>query len=216
MIQINAATALFGLSVTISRLALQNSRCRMQIPLQISFRDMDPSPAIEARIREKAAKLERHASRITSCRVVVEARNRHQRQGTLYNVHIDLRAPGEQLVVGHGHPLDHAHEDVYVAIRDAFAAAKRRLEDHAQRARGDVKTHEDAPHGKVARLFADHGFIATSDGLEVYFHRNSVVGDGFESLAAGDDVRLVVAENESADGPQASTVVKLGKHHLTG
>ena len=188
----------------------------MAIPLQISFRDMDPSPAIEARIREKAAKLERFASRITSCRVVVEARNRHQRQGTLYNVHIDLRAPGEQLVVGHGHPLDHAHEDVYVAIRDAFAAARRRLEDHARRARGDVKTHVEAPHGRIARLLPDHGFIATSDGQEVYFHRNSVVGHAFESLAVDDEVRLVVAENEGNDGPQASTVEKLGKHHLVG
>ena len=188
----------------------------MQLPLQISFRDMDPSPAIEARIREKAAKLERFASRITSCRVVVEARNRHQRQGTLYNIHIDLRAPGEEMVVGHGHPLDHAHEDVYVAIRDAFAAARRRLEDHTRRMRGDVKTHVDAPHGKIVRLFVDHGFIETSNGFEVYFHKNSVVGDGFESLAAGDEVRLVVAEKEGADGPQASTVVKLGKHHLVG
>jgi ribosomal subunit interface protein len=188
----------------------------MPIPLQITFRDMDPSPAIEARIREKAAKLERFAPRITSCRVVVEERNRHQRQGRLYGIHIDLRAPGEELVAGHGHPLDHAHEDVYVAIRDAFAAARRRLEDHSRRQRGDVKTHDAAPHGKIARLFPDHGFIETSDGFEVYFHKNSVTGGGFESLVAGDEVRLVVAENESAAGPQASTVVKLGKHHPTG
>ena len=188
----------------------------MQIPLQISFRDMDPSPAIEVRIREKAAKLERFAERITSCRVIVEARNRHQRKGRLYSVHIDLRAPGEELIAGHGHPLDHAHEDVYVAIRDAFAAARRRLEDHARRFRGDVKTHADAPHGKIARLFPDYGFIETSDGFEVYFHKNSVIGDGFESLAVGDAVRLVVAEQESAEGPQASTVVKLGKHRMIG
>jgi ribosomal subunit interface protein len=186
----------------------------MTIPLQISFRDMDPSPAIEARIREKAAKLERFASRITSCGVVVEARNRHQRQGRLYNVRINLRAPGEELVVGQGHPHDHAHEDVNVAIRDAFDAARRQLEDHTHRQRGDVKTHAEAPHGKIARLFPDHGFIATSDGNEVYFHRNSVSGDRFESLETGDEVRLVVAEGEGIEGPQASTVVKLGKHHL--
>ena len=68
----------------------------MAIPLQISFRDMDPSPAIEARIREKAAKLERFAARLTSCRVTVEARNRHQRQGRLYSIRVDLRAPGEE------------------------------------------------------------------------------------------------------------------------
>ena len=188
----------------------------MTIPLQISFRDMDPSPAIETRSREKAAKLERFAARLTSCRVTVEARNRHQRQGRLYSIHIDLRAPGEELVAGHGRPQDHAHEDVYVAIRDAFAAARRRLEDHTRRQRGDVKTHAEPPHGRIVRLFPDHGFIETSDGFEVYFHKNSVASDGFDSLAVGDAVRVVVAEKEGTEGPQASTVVKLGKHRPAG
>jgi ribosome-associated translation inhibitor RaiA len=120
----------------------------MAIPLQISFRDMDPSPAIEARIREKAAKLERFAARATGCRVTVAARSRHQRRGRLYSIRIDLRTPGEELVAGHGHPRDHAHEDVHVAIRDAFAAAQRRLEDHVRRRRGDVKAHAGATRGK--------------------------------------------------------------------
>jgi ribosome-associated translation inhibitor RaiA len=120
----------------------------MPIPLQISFRDMDPSPAIETRIREQAAKLERFAARVTGCRVIVEARNRHQRQGRLYGIRIDLRWPGEEVVAGHGHPQDHAHEDVYVAIRDAFAAARRQLEDRSRCRRGDVKTHAGVPRVK--------------------------------------------------------------------
>jgi ribosomal subunit interface protein len=188
----------------------------MQTPLQITFRDMDPSPAIEARIREKAAKLERFFDRITSCRVVVEARNKHQRTGRLYAVRIDLRLPGEEVVAGHGHPQDHAHEDVHVAIRDAFDALGRRLEDHARRFRAEVKQHTAPAHGRVARLFPDYGFVETADGQEVYFHRNSVAEGSFAHLRAGDEVRLVVAEGEGEKGAQASTVIPVGKHHPQG
>jgi len=113
----------------------------MQFPLEISFRNMDPSPAVEARIREKAAKLERFHDRIVGCSVVVEAPHRHHHKGKLYSVHIDISVPGKDLVVDRAKPLDHAHEDVYLAVRDAFNAAVRRLEDHASRMRGEVKTH---------------------------------------------------------------------------
>lgn len=102
----------------------------MQTPLQISFRGMDPSPAVEARIRDKAARLERLHDRITSCHVVVQAPHRHQHQGNLYEVRIQLRIPGQhELVVNREGRLDPAHEDVYVAIRDAFQAAERLLAD---------------------------------------------------------------------------------------
>jgi ribosomal subunit interface protein len=117
----------------------------MQIPLEISFRNMDPSPAVEARIREKAEKLERFHDRIIGCTVVVEAPHRHQHKGKLYTVRIDISVPGKDVVVDRTKPLNHAHEDVYVAVRDAFAAAVRRLEDHARRMRGDVKTHAAPP-----------------------------------------------------------------------
>jgi ribosomal subunit interface protein len=113
----------------------------MQIPLQISFRNMDPSPAVEDRIRKKAAKLERFHDRIVGCSVVVEAPHRHQHKGKLYTVHLDISVPGKDIIVDRAGPIDQAHEDVYVAIRDAFAAAARQLEDHSRRMRGDVKTH---------------------------------------------------------------------------
>jgi len=113
----------------------------MQIPLQISFRNMDPSPAVEARIRKKAAKLERFHSRIIGCSVVVEAPHRHRNKGKLYNVRVDISVPGKDVVVDRAKPVNHAHEDVYVAIRDAFNAATRRLEDRARKMRGEVKNH---------------------------------------------------------------------------
>lgn len=189
----------------------------MQLPLQISFRNMDASEAIEARIREKAGKLERFADRIMSCRVVIEAPNRRGHKGKLYHVRIDMKVPGGgEIVVNREAPENHAHEDVYVALRDAFNAAARQLEDHSRQRRGDVKVHEVPLHGKVARIFSDrdYGFVMASDGREVYFHRNSVVEGSFDDLAEGSEVRLVVDDEEGEKGPQASTVRPVGKHHL--
>ena len=188
----------------------------MQIPLQITFREIGPSPAIEANIREKAERLERFSDRITSCRVVVEARNTTHSKGKVYTCSVDITVPGHEIVVGRVGPKNQAHEDVYVAIRDSFNAAARQLEDHARRDRVDVKTHEAPLHGKVLRLNQGegYGFIALPDGQEVYFHQNSVVNGKFTTLVVGGEVRLVVAENESEHGPQASTVTPIGKHHI--
>ncbi|MGO8842952.1 MAG: ribosome hibernation-promoting factor, HPF/YfiA family [Methyloceanibacter sp.] len=113
----------------------------MQVPLQISFRNMDPSPAVEAVVREKAAKLDRYFDRIVSCDVTVEAPHHHHHRGKLYKVRIDIGVPGKDVHVNQEGAQNHAHEDVYVAIRDAFDAAVRQLEDHARRLRGEVKSH---------------------------------------------------------------------------
>jgi ribosomal subunit interface protein len=113
----------------------------MQIPLQIAFKNMDSSPALESLIEEKARKLERFSDRITSCRVVVEAPHRHHRTGKLYEVSIEITVPPKgEVVVNREHRHDPAHEDVRVAIRDAFDAAVRQLEDHERKVRGDTKT----------------------------------------------------------------------------
>jgi ribosome-associated translation inhibitor RaiA len=111
----------------------------MSLPLQITFRHMDPSPALEARIRRKAAELEQVFNRITACRVVVESRHRHRHQGNLFEVRVDLSVPGSQLVAGRNHAFDHAHEDAHTAVRDAFEAARRQLEDHVRAVRDDAK-----------------------------------------------------------------------------
>jgi ribosomal subunit interface protein len=188
----------------------------MQIPIEVTFRNMDRSDAVEAAVFEKSKKLERFFDRIVSCRVVVEAPHRRHTKGRLYNVRIDIGVPGKEIVVNHNGPKNHAHEDVYVAIRDAFNAAARRLEDHSRKVRGEVKTHEVPRHGKILRLFPyeGYGFIETSDGREIYFHKNSVVNDRFDDLEVGDEVRLEIAHGESEHGPQATTVTPIGKHHI--
>lgn len=186
----------------------------MQSPVQITFRNMDPSPAVEAKIRSHAEHLERFDDSIVSCRVVVELQHRHHHQGNLYHVSVDLKVPGAELVAGRSAAQHHAHEDVYVAIRDAFDALRRQLEDHARRERGDVKTHETPAHGRIAELHPEHGRIETADGREVYFHRNSVLGADFGALAVGDEVRF--SEEAGEVGPQATTVHAVGKHHIVG
>jgi ribosomal subunit interface protein len=113
----------------------------MRLPVQISFRGMEASPAVERRIREQVAKLERFHARVMSCNVVVEARARRQLKGKHYRIGIDLRAPGFEIVVGRTGSKNPAHEDIYVALRDSFAALGRQLEDRARIARGDVKAH---------------------------------------------------------------------------
>ena len=113
----------------------------MQPPIRITFRQMEPSPAVEERIRARAADLERFHHHITDCHVVVHAPHHHQKHGGIYHVRIDLAVPGSVIIVNREAGLEHAHEDVYVAIRDAFDAARRQLEDFTRRQRGAVKSH---------------------------------------------------------------------------
>ena len=188
----------------------------MKIPLQITFRGFPHSDAVEANIREKAAKLDNFYPRIMSCRVVVEAKHHHHHKGNLYHVSIDLTVPRKEIAVSHEQHDEHSREDVYVAIRDAFGAAKRQLEDYARIKRGDVKVHEIPDYGRVVKLMPeeDYGVLQTPDGREIYFHRNSVLESGFDVLEVGSEVRYV--EQEGDKGPQASTVHIIGKHHLLG
>ncbi len=181
----------------------------MQIPAEITLRDIPHSDAVEARIREKIEKLDRFHERVMSCRVTVESPQQRKHQGKLYSVHIDMKVPGGgELVVNRMQ-----NEDIYVAIRDAFNAAGRQLEDHARRQRGDVKTH-DVPHtGRVIQMFPvrGYGFIETPDRRQIYFHRNSVAQPGFDRLEIGTEVEFV--EETGNEGPQAR-LVSLGKHHV--
>jgi len=183
----------------------------MQLPLQVTFRNLPPSEAVEAAVRERAGRLDRFFDRIMACRVVVEAPHQHHRKGRLYHVRINLTVPGEELVVSREPAEHHAYEDVYVAIRDAFDEARRQLEDHVRRHRGWKKPRVGPPHGRVSRLLKEegYGFLETTDGREVYFHRNSVLQEGFDRLDVGTEVRF--AEEKGEEGPQASTVEIVGK-----
>jgi cold shock CspA family protein/ribosome-associated translation inhibitor RaiA len=182
----------------------------MQLPLQITFRNLAPSAAIDAAVRKRATRLERFYPRLMACRVVVESPHRRHHQGKVFHVRIDLTVPQGELLVSRDPAEHHAHEDVHVAIRDAFNAARRRLLDYARKQRGDVKAPLAGPRARVARLFPeqDHGFLTTPDGREIYFHKRSVLSDAFGRLAVGDEVAFT--EEMGEQGPQASTVRRVG------
>ena len=188
----------------------------MQIPLQITYRGFPPSEAIAAKIRQQVEKLHRFSDRITSCQVVVEAPHQHHRQGNIYQVRINLTLPGKELVIDRNSSQNHSHEDLYVAIRDAFAAAQRRLKSYAAVQRKETKVHEIPSHGRVISLLPEdgYGFIETSEGHEVYFHQNSLLNCTLRDLQLGSEVRL--SEHIGDKGLQASSVRLIGKHHFPG
>ena len=204
----------------------------MQLPLQITFRNMERLEGVEELIRAEAEKLEDFYSQIMGCRVAVEVPHGHHRKGNLYHIRIDLTLPGKELVIKHEPSLSKGirqaggvemkkrlevgapHRDLHLAIRDAFKIAGRRLQDYARRQRGDVKTHEAPSIGRVSKLLPEegYGFLSTPDGREVYFHKDSVLNRGFRRLRVGSKVGFV--EEQGEKGPQASTVRVRGKRPI--
>jgi ribosomal subunit interface protein len=178
----------------------------MNIPVQITFRHIEQSPALEERIRKLMLRLEKFSAHILRCHVVVAAPHQHSRQGTIFEFRIEITVPGEQIVIDRTHPLHQSHEDPYVALRDLFRAARRKLEEYERQQRLEVKTHFEPKQGRICEIDPRRRFgrIETEDGRLVYFHRNSVVGDRFENLVTGSRVRF--AEQTGDRGPHASAV----------
>jgi len=184
----------------------------MQTPLELVFDDVESSPAVEQRVRERVGRLERFYDGITSCHVALSTPHRHQRKGRHWSVRIEVRVPGTELVTSREPGDVEAHEDLLVAIRDAFDAMERELNAWHAKIQGDVKTQVPPPQGRIRELDRQRGFgqIAMTDGRLVYFHRNSVVEPDFDALEPGDPVEVVVRAKESDLGPQASTVRRIG------
>jgi len=142
----------------------------MTLPVQITYRNLQPSPAVTARVHSEVAKLDRYFSRITSCRVMIEAPHRHHKWGELFHIRLELGVPGAELVVKH-EPSAHSalaneagakwtkhletnprHKDIYIAIHDAFKEARRSLADYVRTLRGDVKLHSRIPLPRASKL----------------------------------------------------------------
>lgn len=177
----------------------------MQAPLKISTHRIALSPAMEEMVRERSEWLERFYPRLTHCEVVVNGYSGHHRTGGPVAVRIHLGVPGDELTVDR-----QESESVDLALREAFDAARRRLQDYLRIQRGAVKAHEPQPEGKVIRLFPDdgYGFLRSPDGREVYFHAHSVLAPGFATLQVGSEVRYT--EEQGDEGPQASSLIPLG------
>ncbi|QBR70847.1 30S ribosomal protein S30 [Beijerinckiaceae bacterium] len=187
----------------------------MQVPLDITFQNSEPSESIRSEIEKHAQRLEKFSDRITSCHVAVTVPATRHRHGDLFEINIRIAMPQHKDVfVTKTHRDAPEHEHVVVAIKDAFAAAQRQIEDAVREMRGQVKLHKEESYGRVTKFVAGegYGFIQTADGGEVYFHRNSVLDNAFDHLTIGSEVRFV--EEIGEKGPQASTVRLVGKHHL--
>jgi ribosome-associated translation inhibitor RaiA/cold shock CspA family protein len=181
----------------------------MDTPLEIVFHNMPSSAALERDIRKRVDKLDRLYEHLIGCRVSVEQLHRRHHTGNLYDVHIDLRVPGDEIVVSHEphHARDKFTDpDVGIAVRNAFKAIERRLLDYKRKQRGEVKPHDSFFAGQVSQLYPeeDHGFLLTHEGTQLYFHRNSLMHRDFDGLKVGDRVHFV--ETVGDTGPIASKV----------
>ena len=187
----------------------------MKVPLEITFHNLQSSAWVEEEIRGQVERLEKLYPRLVGCRVSLEAT--HKRTGNVCDVHIELRLPGGELVVSRDTPRPrekYANPTPRTALRDAFAAAERQLKDYKQRQSGEVKTHEPMFQGQIAQLdpAADHGFILTNEGSQLYFHRNSVLDADFAKLKRGDAVHYIASDGDT--GPTASKVWVGPDYHM--
>ena len=184
----------------------------MQIPPEITYRNLDKTSNIDSLVREKIAKLEQFCDYMNSCRVVLEKTHENPSSGSPYKVSIDITIPhGREIAVSHNPDEGKQYPPLEAVIRDAFEAARRQLVSITTEQKGERKIHPEQEIGAIiTKLFTDqdYGFIKTIDtGREVYFHRNSVVNRNFDELAIGNGVRFKETEGEM--GPQATSVMIL-------
>ncbi len=180
----------------------------MQIPFDLTFRNVERTEPIESMIRDKVAKLEKICNYMILCKVAVERDQEHQRTGNPYRVRIDIVVPpGHEIVARRESSRGDMHDPLTTVIRDAFDAARRQLIEIVERQRADAKKHpRQIVEALVVKLVPDegYGFIRDTTGREIYFHRNSVLHDDYDRLIIGTGVRFV--EEEGEEGPQATSV----------
>jgi ribosomal subunit interface protein len=125
------------------------------ITCKVDFKDVDSSPALTDAVQEQADKLEKYFDRITSCHVVISHPHRNHNHGNTFHVSIVLHIPGQEIVVNREPETNTNHEDPYQAVRDAFKAAKRQLQDYVQKMRRDVKHHDNKGTSITAETVED-------------------------------------------------------------
>ncbi|WP_431860834.1 HPF/RaiA family ribosome-associated protein [Azospirillum sp.] len=179
----------------------------MNTNLEIAFHNMDSSDALHGYITERAEKLERMYDRLVGIRVAVEKQHRQHRTGNVFDVHIELMVPGQDIVVSRKPAKaaeKYANPDARTSVRDAFEAAERQLIEYKQKQRGDVKPHDPEQPGYITQVNGDHGFLRTNTGTTLYFHANSCINVTLDDLREGDPVKYV--ETTGDTGPTASKV----------
>ena len=182
------------------------------IPYKIICRDFNLSPSIEDSVQEHLEKVERLWDRILQCEVVIALPHQRHQRGKIYHVRLEFRVPGKDIIVNREPERNDAHADFFVALKDAFRAAERLIKTQKRKTRGEVKEHYGPPHARVVRLFLDddYGFVQSPEGIDVYFHRNSVLNGDFDKLIIGTEVRF--EQEMGANGPQVTSMKIVGKN----
>ncbi len=186
----------------------------MQVPLEIVFHNMDRSEAMEARVRDRADRLERLTDSIIACRVVLEAQHK-QAHRSLIQISLKLSLPGKEIVVKREQRRHESKGDTQNVIGIAFDVAERQIDEHQRISRHDVKSHDGPTYARIVKLYPDqdYGFIETPVQPNVYFHSAVVDGDDFEALEVGNEVLFTLADEEGPMGPQASRVQRVRGAH---
>ncbi len=185
----------------------------MEVPLELTFRDIKKTDELEELVNDKVSSLEKVCDYIISCRTAIEKPQEHQRAGSPYRVRVNVRVPpGHEIVVKREPGDGDMHDPLDAVIRDVFGAAQRQLKELVEKQRNEVKAHPDQEMGAVIeRIFEDqgYGFLKTVEGREVYFNENSLINDKFTDLEPGMGVRFVGTLSDA--GFQASTVQVVDK-----
>jgi ribosomal subunit interface protein len=181
----------------------------MKVPVEISYREIDKTEAIDALIHEKLAKLEKFCDHISSCHIAIEKIHDHPKSGSPYRVRLDITVPPGHEIAAVSNPDEgNQYKPLEAVIRDAFEAARRQLVKLNEKQHDQIKAHpQQAMKAVVTKLFPEqgYGFLKTTDtGREIYFQRNSVANDDFERIKVGTGVQYSEIEGEM--GPQATTI----------
>lgn len=180
----------------------------MNVPLELSFRNVENKESLTELIKDHVDKLEKVCNFMSSCRVAVEKTQEHQKSGNPYRIRINITIPpGHEFVIKREPSKGNLHDSLLFVIHDAFDAARRKLKEQSNKQRRDIKIHpQQQVQGFVSKLFREegYGFIRTIDGSEVYFHENGVLHNNFERIEIGTGVTFV--EHTGEDGPQASSI----------
>lgn len=173
----------------------------MQTPIQITFRDIEHSDAVEQRVNQKINKINRLFNNVTACRVTIEQTQKHQNQGKLYNVSIQLEVPGKLLSVN-----NNEDENLYKSLQKAADNMVHLLSEYNARLHGGVKVHAERLTGTIERLFEgdQFGFITDDDGTEYYFNSGNLANEKFSALKVGLTVHFHPTIGD--EGPQAKRV----------
>jgi len=182
-----------------------------RIPLQIIFRGIDHSSAIEAAIRQQASRLAPFRERVTRFQVTVDMPQRHRHAGNHYGIRIEIKTPSGEVFVTRDPEL--AQKDFQAVLRAAFEAAIGHLENDQQRHPGGSNHDEALLRGRVTQLFvnAGCGFVETADGEELYFNTASVGEADRLRLIVGSPVSFTIIAEEGDLGARAANLELLAE-----